>query len=89
MNELKSTAPTVGDVRGRGLMLAMELTYADGTPNPELAKCILEEAEENGLILIGGGIHGNVVRVIPPLTINKEQAEEGYEILFKAVHNSM
>jgi 4-aminobutyrate aminotransferase len=89
MRGLKSTVPEIGDVRGRGLMLAMELTHVDGTPNPVLAKRIIEETEALGLILIGGGFLGNVVRLIPPLTINQEQAEEGFAILLKALQRTI
>lgn len=89
MKSLMKTFPEIGDVRGRGLMLAMELTHVDGTPNPELAKRIIEEAEVLGLILIGGGFLGNVVRLIPPLIINQEQAKEGFAIILKALQRAI
>jgi len=76
----------IGDVRGPGAMVAMELV-SDGDvnrPNPELAKALIARAAELGLILLSCGVRGNVIRILVPLTIKSKQLEEGLEILGQA-----
>ena len=76
----------IGDVRGPGAMVAMELV-SDGDvnrPNPELAKALTVKAAELGLILLSCGVRGNVIRILVPLTIKSKQLEEGLEILGQA-----
>jgi 4-aminobutyrate aminotransferase/(S)-3-amino-2-methylpropionate transaminase len=73
----------IGDVRGIGPMLAVEFVKhrESREPAPELAKRITTRAAERGLIVIGCGIYSNVVRVLMPLTMSLELADEGLEIL--------
>lgn len=73
----------IGDVRGLGAMLAMELVKDRATkePAPELAKRLVARASERGLILLTCGIYGNVIRVLAPLTAPAELLEEGMSIL--------
>jgi 4-aminobutyrate aminotransferase len=85
LDNLKRDVPTFGDVRSRGLMLAVEIIDENGGADPDLAKRIIKGAQARGLILIGGGIRGNVVRMIPPLIIDPELAAEGFEIFLEAV----
>jgi 4-aminobutyrate aminotransferase/(S)-3-amino-2-methylpropionate transaminase len=76
----------IGDVRGKGAMIAMELVR-DGDanlPDPDLTKAISSTAADNGLILISCGVRGNVIRILAPLTIPFEQVDEGLEILRNA-----
>ena len=76
----------IGDVRGPGAMVAMELV-SDGDvnrPNPELAKALTVKAADLGLILLSCGVRGNVIRILVPLTIESKQLEEGLEILGQA-----
>ncbi len=73
----------IGDVRGLGPMLAMELVKhrERKEPAPELTKSITANAAERGLIVISCGVYSNVIRVMMPLTMSLELAEEGLEIL--------
>lgn len=73
----------IGDVRGLGPMLAMEFVKdrASKEPAPELAKSITAKAAERGLIVISCGIYSNVIRVLMPLTMSLELADEGLGIL--------
>jgi 4-aminobutyrate aminotransferase / (S)-3-amino-2-methylpropionate transaminase / 5-aminovalerate transaminase len=73
----------IGDVRGLGAMLAIELVRPRGgkEPAPELAKSVTAKALERGLIVISCGIYSNVVRLMMPLTMSLEVADEGLEIL--------
>jgi 4-aminobutyrate aminotransferase len=87
--EMKSEVEGIGDVRGRGLMLAIEFTKKDGLPDTDFAKYVIQEAEKQGLIVVSGGIHGNVVRLIPPLILTIKQAEAGFSILSEIIYRRM
>jgi 4-aminobutyrate aminotransferase/(S)-3-amino-2-methylpropionate transaminase len=67
----------VGEVRGLGPMLALELTEA----TPELAKAVTSAARDRGLILLSCGIYGNVIRILVPLTIDDALLERGLDLL--------
>jgi diaminobutyrate-2-oxoglutarate transaminase len=85
--------PALGDVRGRGLMLGVELVDPDGAADalgaraaaPELARTVRAEALERGLLVELGGRHGAVLRLLPPLTITDEEAERVVSILLDTV----
>lgn len=76
----------IGDVRGVGAMVAMELVAGGdaGRPNPELTRALTARASELGLILLSCGVRGNVIRILAPLTIEPEQVEEGLQLLARA-----
>jgi 4-aminobutyrate aminotransferase len=79
--------PSVKDVRGKGLMFAVEMSDpATGAPAPALAGRVQEETRERGLLVGKGGVHGNVLRMAPPLTLSQEEAVEGRDVLLDAVH---
>ena len=77
--------PGVGDVRGRGAMVAMELVHEDGTPDAERAKRICESCHEQGVIVLTAGTMGNVVRLLPPLVLDGSLLDEGLDALDVAV----
>jgi 4-aminobutyrate aminotransferase/(S)-3-amino-2-methylpropionate transaminase len=68
----------IGDVRGLGAMLAIELVHdrTSKNPAPELVSAVCAEAFRNGLLLLAAGIYSNVVRVLVPLTIRDAELEE-------------
>ncbi|MCK2243059.1 MULTISPECIES: aspartate aminotransferase family protein [unclassified Crossiella] len=78
--------PVVGDVRGKGLMLGVELVRP-GTldPNPAAATATLEAARAGGLLIGKGGLHNNVLRLAPPLSLTRTEAEEGLRVLKHAL----
>ncbi|MDH3518946.1 MAG: aspartate aminotransferase family protein [Myxococcales bacterium] len=79
----------VGEVRGKGLMQAIEFVHPGGiTPYPEAAGILMEETKTAGLLIGRGGLYGNVVRIAPPLTITREEIDEGVEILSKALEKT-
>ncbi|AWL10747.1 4-aminobutyrate--2-oxoglutarate transaminase [Saliniradius amylolyticus] len=86
LGALKQRYPDlVGEVRGAGAMIAMELVK-DGQadkPNPELTKALIGKASEYGLILLACGFYGNVIRLLPPLTIPEKHLTEGLQALTK------
>ena len=73
----------IGDVRGLGPMLALELVTDRGTKDPaaELAKQTTANARERGLILLSCGTYGNVIRILVPLVIDDDDLARGLEIL--------
>lgn len=75
--------PSIGDVRGVGPMLAVELVQDAGTkePAPELATAILEKARQQGLLLLKAGLYNNVIRVLVPLVATPRDIEEALAIL--------
>jgi 4-aminobutyrate aminotransferase/(S)-3-amino-2-methylpropionate transaminase len=77
----------VGDVRGLGAMLAIELVHDPATkePAPELAAAVIDEALRRGLILLKAGIHGNCIRVLCPLTISDGELDEGLDVWEEAL----
>jgi 4-aminobutyrate aminotransferase / (S)-3-amino-2-methylpropionate transaminase / 5-aminovalerate transaminase len=85
---IQTRRPQVGDVRGRGAMCAMELVADPATKEPipaETTTAILRAALENGVIAIPAGTYGNVVRLLPPLTIEDALLEDGLDVLEAAI----
>jgi alanine-glyoxylate transaminase/(R)-3-amino-2-methylpropionate-pyruvate transaminase len=76
----------VGEVRGRGLMWGIELVTDRKTkkPAPDAAMRVLETAKSLGLLLGKGGLYGNVIRMAPPMLIEKREIEEGCALLTRA-----
>ncbi len=83
LNEMFERHELVGDVRGLGVMQAIELVKDRKTKEPatDEASKVLSKAREKGLLLLRAGIHLNVVRLLPPLTIEEELLNEGLDIL--------
>ena len=74
--------PQIGDVRGLGAMLAIELVSdsAARTPAPELASAVTDAAAERGLLLIKSGIYSNCIRVLTPLTLGDAELDEALAV---------
>jgi 4-aminobutyrate aminotransferase/(S)-3-amino-2-methylpropionate transaminase len=79
--------PCIGDVRGLGAMVAMELVADRRTKAPDKALTgrLLAAALERGLILLSSGTYGNTVRVLAPLTTPDEIVEEGLDVMEQAL----
>jgi 4-aminobutyrate aminotransferase len=76
----------VGDVRGKGLMFAVDLVDpGTGEPSPALATRVLEETRERGLLIGKGGLFGHALRMAPPMTLTEADAKEGLGILIDAL----
>lgn len=88
LRQLQERFPSrIGDVRNLGAMIAMELVV-DGDvnrPDPELTRALISEAAANGLILLSCGIRGNVVRLLPALTIPNELIDESMDMLDRSL----
>jgi 4-aminobutyrate aminotransferase/(S)-3-amino-2-methylpropionate transaminase len=86
LRTLQQDVAIIGDVRGRGAMIAMELTQP-GTkvPNAAAAKSIVNYCNQQGVIVLACGTFGNVIRLLPPLVITDEQLADGLSVLGAAV----
>jgi len=86
LNKAATQLTTVGEVRGRGLMFAVDLVDpATRKPSPPLAARALEAARERGLLIGKGGLYGSTLRMAPPLTISEAEAREGLGLLVDAL----
>jgi 4-aminobutyrate aminotransferase-like enzyme len=85
--ELAERHPTIGDVRGLGLMVAIELVRDRATkePAPDLALRVMDAAKERGLIVGKGGLHANTLRICPPLIVTKSDVDVAIDILDGAI----
>ena len=86
LEQLQEKYPKViGEVRGMGLMQAIELvvdeTKKDRTPNPDAAEQLMEETKARGLLIGRGGLYANAMRISPPLNITRSEVEEAIGIL--------
>jgi len=79
--ELKARTPSIGDVRGLGLMVGVELVKKDGAPDKELQARIRKVCLDSGLVILSCGTHDNVLRIVPPLNLSQDELDEGWEIL--------
>ncbi|HEV7651414.1 MAG TPA: aspartate aminotransferase family protein [Actinophytocola sp.] len=78
--------PVVGDVRGKGLMVGVELVEPGTmTPSPPAAVTVLEETRARGLLVGKGGLHNNVIRLAPPMTLTGDELDEALDILAAAI----
>ena len=83
--------PEIGDVRGLGAMLAIELVVDPGTKEPaaELATKIVEEAARNGLLLLKSGIYSNCIRVLTPLVLADAELDEALGVWEQALESAL
>lgn len=84
--ELQKTDDRIGDIRGRGAMMAVELVES-GTKNPNaaLTSAVAKIAGEQGVIALTCGTFGNVIRFLPALTISDELLREGLQVVVDAI----
>jgi 4-aminobutyrate aminotransferase len=85
LRTMQKLNPLIGDVRGMGLMIGVELVNNDGSPAGVLCERLLEGCRKRGLIIINCGSERNIVRFIPPLTITDAELNEALEIFAEAL----
>jgi 4-aminobutyrate aminotransferase / (S)-3-amino-2-methylpropionate transaminase / 5-aminovalerate transaminase len=81
LDEIATRVSDVGEVRGLGPMLALELVEQ----TPDRAQATARAAFERGLLLLTCGLYGNVLRLLPPLTLSDDEADRGLELLEEAL----
>lgn len=84
---LKQRTSSIGDVRGRGAMVALEFVKQNdpNQPDPGLCNSVISSCAQHGLIVISAGTYKNVIRILCPLVITNEQLARGMDILEQAV----
>jgi 4-aminobutyrate aminotransferase / (S)-3-amino-2-methylpropionate transaminase / 5-aminovalerate transaminase len=89
MESWQEQYPALGDVRGLGMMLALEFVRDPATkePAPELATAVVEEAARRGLLLLKSGIYSNCIRVLAPIVIADAELDEALEVWEDALSN--
>jgi 4-aminobutyrate aminotransferase/(S)-3-amino-2-methylpropionate transaminase len=86
LRTLSEDLPGIGDVRGRGAMVAIELVSGDDkSPNAAAAKAVANLCNQAGVIVLTCGTYGNVIRLLPPLVITDEQLHDGLTVLAGAL----
>jgi 4-aminobutyrate aminotransferase/(S)-3-amino-2-methylpropionate transaminase len=85
LGALRAADPRVGDVRGRGAMVAIELVDADGEPDAALTSRVAAASHAAGVILLTCGTYGNVIRFLPPLAISDELLSDGLDVVASAL----
>lgn len=86
LNRLKGKHDIIGDARGKGLLLGIELVKDRRTKEPAKAECaqVLERCKEMGLLLGKGGLHGQTIRFSPPMCLHEQDADFLIEVLDRA-----
>lgn len=87
LDEISENNELIGDVRGIGLMFAVELVRDRKTKEPakEERDAVLQECYRNGLVILGAGAYKNVIRFLPPLNLNKTSMNKGLDIFENAL----
>jgi 4-aminobutyrate aminotransferase/(S)-3-amino-2-methylpropionate transaminase len=86
LSALADEVGVIGEIRGRGAMIAVELVKPGTTdPDPVITKAIAAAALAQGVVILTCGTHGNVIRLLPPLVIGDELLDEGLTILEDAI----
>ncbi len=87
LDELQEKYPLIGDVRGIGMMQAIELVRDRQTKEPAPAETteLMERARANGLLIGRGGLYSNVIRMAPPMNISKADVDEGIRLLDRSL----
>ena len=90
LHALQARDARVGDVRGRGAMIAVELVRPGTTePDPDLARAVSAAAHAEGVIVLTCGTYGNVLRLLPPLAIDDTLLGEGLDVLEAAFASTL
>jgi 4-aminobutyrate aminotransferase / (S)-3-amino-2-methylpropionate transaminase / 5-aminovalerate transaminase len=89
LEALAAAHPVIGEVRGRGAMLAVELVTGETgpsgpVPDPAATAAVARAAHERGLLLLTCGTYGNVIRLLPPLVIGDDDLDRGLTLLEQA-----
>ena len=89
LEALAAKHPQIGEIRGRGAMLALELVVPGGTePDAIATGAVARAAHESGLLLLTCGTYGNVIRLLPPLVITDDELDRGLTLLEQAFADS-
>jgi 4-aminobutyrate aminotransferase-like enzyme len=85
LEDLQKKYPSIGDIRGMGLMQACEFVKEGKEPDPQIVGKLFEEMKNERVLIGKGGLYGNVVRISPPLTVSKTEIDD----FIRAMDNSL
>lgn len=85
LDALRQQHQAIDEVRGMGMMLGMEIVKTSGQPDGERAAALLKACENNELLLLRCGIHGQVVRWLPPLNASREEVDQAVSVFENAL----
>jgi 4-aminobutyrate aminotransferase/(S)-3-amino-2-methylpropionate transaminase len=86
LDAMKSRDRGIGDVRGRGLMQAIELVQpGTTTPDPDRVRAVIAACHAQGVVTLSAGTYGNVIRFLPPLVISEKLLHEGLDVVAEAL----
>jgi 4-aminobutyrate aminotransferase len=85
LEELKAKHPTIGDVRGMGLMIGVDLVDGDREPDPAAFEAVARYSLEAGMFILPCGPEVNIIRFIPPLNVSIEDLDTGIDIIDQAL----
>ncbi|MFM8922303.1 MAG: 4-aminobutyrate--2-oxoglutarate transaminase [Candidatus Nanopelagicaceae bacterium] len=89
LNAMKAKYPVIGEVRGRGAMIAIELIQPGSKePNGDVLGKVVKYAQQKGVLFLTAGTYGNVLRFLPPLVISDELVKDAMSVLDEAFANS-
>jgi 4-aminobutyrate aminotransferase len=85
LERIRKDYPAMDDVRGKGLMVGVEMRDADGNPDGDRAGRLLKECEKRGMLMLRCGPYQEIVRWLPPLIVNEKQIDEALSIFQEAL----
>ncbi|NPV70708.1 MAG: aspartate aminotransferase family protein [Firmicutes bacterium] len=85
LRSMQDRFPFVGEVRGKGLMMGVEITGENRAPAPDATTALMEAAREEGILIGRGGLYSNAIRIAPPMTISAEDAADGMDRFERAL----
>ncbi len=85
LEDLQKKYPSIGDVRGKGLMQACEFVKENKVPDSAIVVKLFEELKKQGVLIGKGGLYGNVVRISPPLTVTKSEVDDFIKAMDEAL----
>ena len=85
LTTLQARDGRIGDIRGRGAMMAIELVDEHGAPDVALTNRVAKHCHVNGVVVLTCGTDGNVIRLLPPLSISDELLREGIRVIGEAL----
>lgn len=89
LQERAGALDVIGEIRGRGLMIGVELVEPGSlTPNLLAAQSVLEACRRGGVLIGKGGLHNNVLRIAPPMSVTMDEATTFLEVLTEALHDA-
>lgn len=87
LKDLQKSFPILADVRGKGLMVGVELADKDKNPLVNETAKVVEAAKDDGVVLGKGGLYGNVIRIKPPMVVTKENVDHCLKVMRKALES--